>query len=458
MLSAGFDRMLRRRGMAFETIPSTDVQYGLISFDADGKERPEQAGLMSRLLIERARADSITSVFFFCHGWKGDLPAAKEQYGRWIKPFATSEDRKLAPQKFTDFRPLFIGLHWPSLPFGDEELRGGAFGAAGGALAPEMLLQTYLARLGDRPEIRAPLNTIIDEARRNAAPDELPEHVRQAYFALNDALGLKSEGVGAPPDADRAEFNPDGAFDAANEESPPFGDGVNLGGILGPLRQLSYWTMKKRARTVGEGGMHVFLKDLQNATAAKRTRIHLMGHSFGTIVVSGMLGGPDAKGTLPRPVDSVALVQGAVSLWCYAASIPFPNAGSGYFSRILADRKVKGPIVTTRSKHDDAVGKLYPLASRLGGSLSFAANFPEFGAIGAFGLQGLSGNIASDLTMLGAADAYSFEPGKVYNVDGSQFICHKEGVSGAHSDIAGPEVAHVIWAAALASVAAVDAA
>ena len=119
---------------------------------------------------------------------------------------------------------------------------------------------------------------------------------------------------------------------------------------------------------------------------------------------------------------------------------------------------MKGPIVTTRSKNDDAVGKLYPLASRLGGSLSFAANSPEFGAIGAFGPQGLSGNIASDLTMLGAADAYSFEPGKVYNVDGSQFICHKEGVSGAHSDMAGPEVAHVIWAAALASVAAVDAA
>src|SRR5262249_25936182 len=110
-------------------------------------------------------------------------------------------------------------------------------------------------------------------------------------------------------------------------------------------------------------------------------------------------------------------------------------------------------IVTTRSKFDDAVGTIYPLASRLGGAPSFAAALPEFGAIGAFGLQGLSGNVASDLTMLGTADAYSFELGKVYNVDGSQFICHKEGISGAHSDIAGPEVAHLIWAAALASVA-----
>ena len=33
------------------------------------------------------------------------------------------------------FRPLLIGLHWPSLPFGDEELSGGgaaSFAAAGG--------------------------------------------------------------------------------------------------------------------------------------------------------------------------------------------------------------------------------------------------------------------------------------------------------------------------------------
>ena len=178
-----------------------------------------------------------------------------------------------------------------------------------------------------------------------------------------------------------------------------------------------------------------------------------MGHSFGTIVVSGMLGGPDAAGQLPRPVDSVALVQGAVSLWCYSGNIPFDGAGPGYFSRILADGKVRGPIVTTQSKHDNAVGFLYPLASRIKGSVNFAGPFPKFGAIGAFGLQGVPDGSRSELKMLGASGAYQFESGKIYNVDGSQFIAHKDGVSGAHSDIAGPEVAHLIWAAALASAA-----
>src|SRR5208282_3334999 len=99
-------------------------------------------------------------------------------------------------------------------------------------------------------------------------------HVRQAYLDLNHSLGLSSGGLGAPPDADREAFDPDESFEAANEESASFGGGVNLGGLLGPLRQLSYWTMKKRARAIGEGGMHEFLNELQTATS-QNMRIHL---------------------------------------------------------------------------------------------------------------------------------------------------------------------------------------
>jgi hypothetical protein len=97
------------------------------------------------------------------------------------------------------------------------------------------------------------------------------------------------------------------------------------------------------------------------------------------------------------------------------------------------------------------VGILYPLASRIKGSVEFANAFPKFGAIGAFGLQGIPDGSRSELKMLAASDDYTFEAGKIYNVDGSQFIAHMDGVSGAHSDIAGPEVAHLIWAAAFAS-------
>lgn len=432
--------------MGFERIPGTDVEYGLISYDAQGRERVEDGGLMSERLLAKARNEGTSHVFFFCHGWKGDLPAAREQYGRWMGAFLQSADHMRARSAPAGFRPQLIGLHWPSLPWGDEELRAGSFGAA--AKATAALLDTYLARLGDRPEIRRPLQVILDEARHNIAPARLPPHVRQAYVDLDHALGLGSEGVSAPPDADREAFDPDEAYEAANEEGASFGD-LDLGGVLGPLRQLSYWTMKKRARTVGEGGMHAFLASLQQASPAS---IHLMGHSFGTIVVSGMLGGPDARGSLPRPVDSLVLVQGAVSLWCYASPIPFDGAGDGYFAPILSHGKVSGPIVTTRSKHDSAVGTFYPLASRFGGTPSFAAqNLPKYGAIGSFGLRGIGGSRIVDMPMLPADGDYDFEKGRVYNLEASAFIAQKEGASGAHSDIDGPEVAHAIWAAALAA-------
>ena len=434
--------------MGFERIPGTDIEYGLISFDADGKERPEGTALMSQQLIDKAKRDSVTNVFFFCHGWKGDLPAARDQYNRWIGAFARAPERQSASTVFPNFTPLFIGLHWPSQPWGDEELGSGAFGAPEIAVSPDALLRSYLDRLGDRPEIRRPLEVIINAARTDIAPEELSPEVRQAYLDLNQALGLGSAGVAGPPDADREAFDPEAAFEAGNEAGAAFG-GINLGSLLEPLRGLSYWTMKKRGRSVGEGGMHSFLKALQNTSPA---RVHLMGHSFGTIVVSGMLGGPNATGPLPRAVDSVALVQGAVSLWCYANAIPFGGGGAGYFNPILGDRKVSGPMIVTRSRYDSAVGVFYPLASQVKGSASFdPTKLPEFGAIGAFGIQGVANGIANDLKMLAADGSYSLEKGKVYNLESSQFIAKKEGPSGAHSDIAGPEVAHAIWSAALAS-------
>jgi hypothetical protein len=198
--------------------------------------------------------------------------------------------------------------------------------------------------------------------------------------------------------------------------------------------------------------MHTFLNQLQAATSSWGARVHLMGHSFGTIVVSGMVGGPDGRGTLLRPVDSLVLVQGAVSLWCYASRIPYDNAGPGYFARNLTDRKVKGPIVTTQSRYDSAVGVLYPLASQIHGSVEFdPTRLPKYGAIGTYGLQGVDAGLRSDSRMLAASESYAFEKGHIYNLDGSQYISKRQGLAGAHSDIAGPEVAHAIWEAAFAS-------
>ena len=50
--------------------------------------------------------------------------------------------------------------------------------------------------------------------------------------------------------------------------------------------------MKKRAKDVGERGLHPLLRAMQQASPA--VRIHLMGHSFGCIVASAPLRAPQA--------------------------------------------------------------------------------------------------------------------------------------------------------------------
>ena len=271
----------------------------------------------------------------------------------------------------------------------------------------------------------------------------LPEHVAEAYRQLAAAIGRQAGGPGGPPDAEGVPFDPVAAFEAGNDAGDAFG-GLSLGGLLGPLRQLSFWKMKNRARTVGEGGMHSFIAGMQQALPA--AKFHLIGHSFGCIVVSSILGGPDGKIALPRPVDSLVLVQGALSLWAYADEI-LNSTEPGYFNAMARRGAVRGPIVTTQSIFDSAVGTFYPLAVSLVGQVAFGLELPKFGAIGTFGIQGVEGAVAG--TMLSETSTYQFAPGKIYNLDSSQFIKKMEGASGAHSDIDGPQVAHAIWQAAL---------
>ena len=80
---------------------------------------------------------------------------------------------------------------------------------------------------------------------------------------------------------------------------------------------------------------------------------------------------------------------------------------------------------------------------------NFADKLPKYGGIGSFGIQGTT--VAVDRDMLDKEGDYGFASGKVYNLESSKYIAKKEGASGAHSDIAVPQVAHAIWQAALVS-------
>jgi hypothetical protein len=406
----------------------------LISFDKHGDELKDWAAgtdtFLSERILSEIRRQPPTDIFLSSHGWKGDLPGAKDQYDRWFGAMLARQDdlRTMG----ADFRPLWIGLHWPSLPFGEETLGAGSFAAE--LPSQDEIMEKYIEFFDeDSPNVRDLLETIFRENLENAGAVQMPQHVAQAYRELGQQLGYASGGLDAPPDSDGADFDPVAAFEASEDLGTDFAESAVLSGLLSPLRQLSFWTMKKRARRLGENAMHAFCKRLQQDCLA--TRVHLIGHSFGCIVVSSILGGPGGTARLPRAVESLFLIQGAVSLWAFADLIEIVRK-PGYFNAMIRGPAVRGPIVTTRSEHDGAVGTLYPLA--VGIALQVSFGLPIFGGIGTWGIQGLSE--AEDLAMRPVSERYAFRPGGIYNLESSEYV-------GGHSLIDGPEVAHAIWEA-----------
>ncbi|MER2266088.1 hypothetical protein [Methylobacterium oxalidis] len=434
--------------MPYRTIPGSASRYALLAFDAEGSERSDDPDARGSVFSERILADMTaatpTDVFILSHGWKGDVPAAIEQYDRWIAAMDRSGGRAEAERQRSGFTPFRIGVHWPSQPWGDEEL-----GAGGASFAPVDPVEAYVERLGDRPGLRQAIRTVFAAAAREPAAERLPAEAEDAYRQIDNLLAEVGS-AGAAPDDDREPFDPQAYFEAAHEDAETsFGSGNDLGGILAPLRQLSFWKMKQRGKVVGEGGMHSFLHALQ-ASVGEETRIHLMGHSFGCIVTSAMLCGPGTGGTRAKSIASLSLVQGALSHWSFCGDIPVSPGTPGYFNRLVADRMVAGPTVTTRSIYDTAVGRFYPLGAGVANQIAFGPEgMPRYGAVGAFGAQALDPE-AVELEMRQADQPYDFEAGRVYNLDASRFIRNGDGASGAHNDIDGPEVAHMVWSAALA--------
>ncbi|WP_143874150.1 hypothetical protein [Nostoc sp. 'Peltigera malacea cyanobiont' DB3992] len=153
----------------------------------------------------------------------------------------------------SEFRPLLIGLYWPSLPWGNEQLSSSVSFDSTSVSSLESLIEQYAHRIADTETSRQALKTIFQAAMEDIAPDYMPLEVRQAYEVLNHESGLGNDGEGAAPGSDRLSFDPEGIFEAAKAEPVDFGQ-FNLNGILMPLRVLSFWKMKDRARQFSETG------------------------------------------------------------------------------------------------------------------------------------------------------------------------------------------------------------
>jgi pimeloyl-ACP methyl ester carboxylesterase len=204
------------------------------------------------------------------------------------------------------------------------------------------------------------------------------------------------------------------------------------------FRVFTYWQMKQRAGTVGETGVHAMIGRLQQEFPS--AKMHLIGHSFGCKVVLSAIRGI-YQAPLPRPVDSVVLIQAAVSYQSFAGNAAGSGQPGGY--RIVLDRAmVNGPIVATFSSSDVLLRDAYPLASLLGRqtgateALPGAGVFDKYAALGGKGFDALP-----EITMT--------DPGMKYGFDqGLKSINANNGIDG-HSAIMNSKVAWLIWCATM---------
>lgn len=444
--------------MPFRHLDPVELSYYLISVDKNGIERRDDpdapGGLLSDAVVTRLEEDPITDLFVLSHGWMGDVPAAVRQCDDWIGAMASaSVDLERIKRERPAFLPLIVGFHWPSLPFGDESFDGVTFSTPDAAVivadVVEPLIEQYAGGIADSPAARAALRVILVAAAEAVMPPALAPAVIAAYQVLNRESGMGHVGPAARPGDDRDPFDPEAVYQAARREGEVSFASPAFGPVLAPLQTLSYFKMKDRARQMGEVGVHGLVARFQHAAAdvGRDLRVHLMGHSFGCIVQSAATAGPPGRYALRKPIDSLTLMQGALSLWSYCSDVPHAKGHAGYFRPLVADKRVAGAIVTTQSEYDTAVGKMYPLASSVRGDVVFdATEFPKYGALGTFGVRG-PGCDALDLDMLDTASSYRLQPGRIYNVNATRYITQMKGSSGAHNDIASKEVAHAMWAA-----------
>ncbi|MFJ7179030.1 serine-threonine protein kinase [Streptomyces massasporeus] len=424
--------------------------YWELTFDADG----DPGGRGRDRLLAGVRERGVRDLIVFAHGWNTDRSGATRLYDRFFGPVP-----RLAPAA----RVGYVGVLWPAMRFSDEPIPDFPRAvAAEPARRPVLDKDTRHALLETFPG-RAILVDQIARLLEQQPPEEaeLEEFGRlvrtlvevvapgpQALFAADTV----AEGV---PQSEPEMFA--GSSAAACEEfaralaeleaSGPR-EGLRIpnpwDGAHELLRQATYYAMKRRAGTVGERGLGRVVGQL--AKAAPTVRVHLVGHSFGARLVSFALRGlPEGV----RTVKSVTLLQGAFSHYAFAARLPHDARAGGVLQG--QQNRVDGPLVCCHSRHDAALGTMYPLASRMAGDSRSAAEpvmgrvlGAKWGAMGHGGVQAVPGTRA--YTLAEALEARLPASGCV-NVDAAAVVRRGGPPAGAHSDILHAELARLVLAA-----------
>ncbi len=422
------------------------MKYIEARFDKDGV-------LQSSITLPAATTD----LFIISHGWNNDDEDARNLYKRFFESFAAvAEPADLAGRKFA-----ILGVLWPSKKFDQLVAVSTDGGVAEGSasLSPpndqdRRTLEEKLDRMKDLFSESAQQRT-IEEAKALLPELESKEAARRAF--ADKIRDLLDPSAANDEDASRTFFKTDGNelmkdlkileedLDAAVAGGAAMPLGVAAGPATGAaagltdslsgfaasalnlLNYATYYLMKGRAGTVGKNGVAKLVDQL----GPQVQRIYLIGHSFGGRLVTAA-----AANSQTKKLSVLTLLQAAFS------HNGFSKKKNGFFRSVVENRRVSGPILITYTKNDKAVGIAYPLASRINGDKTAALGDENdaFGAVGRNGAQQMQEGERILGTLLPVGGVYGFAPGKLLNLEASQFITD-------HGDVTGLEVAYAVWSA-----------
>ncbi|WP_199837673.1 serine-threonine protein kinase [Streptomyces sp. NRRL S-1521] len=411
--------------------------YWELAFDADG----DVDTVRREELLSGVEREHVTDLLVFAHGWNNDKDDARKLCRRFFAPCA-----RLAG---AGVRLGYVGVLWPAIRFPDEPVPGAgppASAVAAAAGGPD--LDPVTRRVLDRAfpghgETLDRIAELLDE--RSEVASRVYEFGRQVreLVSLRETSPARHLGEDTGP-GEPAMLTDDAvqvcellAAARADTGRPELLGNLRervWDGAYELLRQGSYYAMKRRAGAVGQLGLGPAIGLL--AADVSGIRVHLIGHSFGARLVSYALRGMPAD---VRAVKGVTLLQGAFSHYAFAGRVPHDPSRRGALYGM--QRRVDGPLVSCHSRHDDALGRLYPLASKpAGDSTTFLGLWERWGAIGYNGIRSVAGAKRVELGQKVPAKG-------CVSLDAAAVVRRGGPPAGAHSDICHEELARVVFAA-----------
>lgn len=438
--------------------------YFEVQFDKEGDavDPAEADALLAHLQDDPKPTDLVV----ISHGWNNDIARARELYGDFFASLRQVVDGQAGA--LAGRRLSVAGIFWPSKKFADSELIPGGAAAVGDGVSEADLEQQIddlkggfeaadadqrLARardlvidLEDSPSAR---RRFVDELRglletdEVAAENDLPD-VGDDFMSLPGDVLLDRMGTpSADEEAAGATTGGGAAVVGAGDGSTTAGGAAGLGDLLTGIKAgaqnflnlLTYYKMKDRAGMIGSGSVHDLLRRIHEARGD--LELHLVGHSFGGRLVTAAVAG--REGQAPVPVATMTLLQAAYSHHGMAENWD-DDGNDGLYRRVLADHHVSGPVLITHTVNDRAVGRAYPLASRLARQVASALGDADdkYGGMGRNGAQKTPEARFENLLDVGGA--YALQAGAVHNLLADTFIAD-------HSDVASPQTAYALLAA-----------